>query len=145
MHGNAAEQVWDWYGAYDSDASTNPTGSENGNAKVVRGGGWNDHPKHIRSAYRGAQPADVGLYSIGIRPVRNASASTGTVKSVYSAKAEQKTGKTLIVYFSQTGNTESVEQILSVWNAKRHIPPAAMVQYYMAKHWTSFVLKPFQN
>ena len=112
MHGNAAEWVWDWYGAYDSDASTNPTGSENGNAKVVRGGGWNDHPKHIRSAYRGAQPADVGLYSIGIRPVRNASASTGTVKSVYSAKAEQKTGKTLIVYFSQTGNTEGLANLI---------------------------------
>lgn len=112
MHGNAAEWVWDWYGAYDSDASANPTGSESGNAKVVRGGGWNDHPKHIRSAYRSAQPADVGLYSIGIRPVRNASAFTGNIKSVYSAKAEQKTGKTLIVYFSQTGNTEGLANLI---------------------------------
>ena len=112
MHGNAAEWVWDWYSEYDSKTVTNPTGSESGNAKVVRGGGWNDHPKHIRSAYRGAQPADVGLYSIGIRPVRNAGAATGKVKSVYSAKAEQKTGKTLIVYFSQTGNTEGLADLI---------------------------------
>ncbi|MDE6797978.1 MAG: SUMF1/EgtB/PvdO family nonheme iron enzyme [Ruminococcus sp.] len=111
MHGNVAEWVWDWYSEYD-DTISNPTGNESGNAKVVRGGGWNDHPKHIRSAYRGAQPADVGLYSIGIRPVRNAGTSAGKVKSVYSAKAEQKTGKTLIVYFSQTGNTEGLADII---------------------------------
>lgn len=112
MHGNAAEWVWDWYSEYDSKTTTNPTGSESGNAKIVRGGGWNDHPKHIRSAYRGAQPADVGLYSIGIRPVRNAGTATGKIESVYSAKAEQKTGKTLIVYFSQTGNTEGLADLI---------------------------------
>lgn len=112
MHGNAAEWVWDWYDEYDSQATANPTGSESGNAKVVRGGGWNDHPKHIRSAYRGAQPADVGLYSIGVRPVRNAVMDNGEVKSVYSAKAEHKTGKTLIVYFSQTGNTEGLANLI---------------------------------
>lgn len=112
MHGNAAEWVWDWYGTYDAGGSSNPTGPESGNAKVVRGGGWNDHPKHIRSAYRGAHPADVSLYSIGVRPVRNAEASTGQVRSVYSAQAEQRTGKTLIVYFSQTGNTEGLANLI---------------------------------
>jgi len=112
MHGNAAEWVWDWYGEYDSGAAVNPSGPENGNAKIIRGGGWNDHPKHIRSAYRGAQPADVGLYSIGIRPVRNAGMTDGEIRSVYSAKAEQKTGKTLIVYFSQTGNTEGLANLI---------------------------------
>ncbi len=112
MHGNAAEWVWDWYGEYDTSATTDPTGPESGNAKVVRGGGWNDHPKHIRSAYRGAQPADVGLYSIGVRPVRNAETSTGQVRSIYSARAEQTTGKVLIVYFSQTGNTEGLADLI---------------------------------
>ena len=112
MHGNAAEWVWDWYGAYNTQASTNPTGPESGNAKIVRGGGWNDHPKHIRSAYRGAHPADVSLYSIGVRPVRNAESSTGQVRSSYSAQAEQNTGRTLIVYFSQTGNTEGLANLI---------------------------------
>ena len=112
MHGNAAEWVWDWYGEYDSGAVTNPSGPESGNAKIIRGGGWNDHPKHIRSAYRGAQPADIGLYSIGVRPVRNAKTADGESKSVYTVKAGQKTGKTLIVYFSQTGNTEGLANLI---------------------------------
>lgn len=112
MHGNAAEWVWDWYGAYDTGGSVNPTGPEGGNAKIVRGGGWNDHPKHIRSAYRGAHPADVSLYSIGVRPVRNAESSTGQIRSVYSAEAGPKTRKTLIVYFSQTGNTEGLANLI---------------------------------
>lgn len=112
MHGNAAEWVWDWYGGYNTTAVANPTGPESGNAKIVRGGGWNDHPKHIRSAYRGAQPADVSLYSIGMRPVRNAETSTGQTMSIYSAKAEQTTGKVLIVYFSQTGNTEGLANLI---------------------------------
>lgn len=112
MHGNAAEWVWDWYGEYDSGAAANPDGPESGNAKIIRGGGWNDHPKHIRSAYRGAQPADIGLYSIGVRPVRNAETADGESKSEYTVKAEQKTGKTLIVYFSQTGNTEGLANLI---------------------------------
>ena len=112
MHGNAAEWVWDWYGEYDTGAAANPTGPENGNTKIIRGGGWNDHPKHIRSAYRGAQPADVGLYSIGVRPVRNAEEAAGQTRSIYSAKAEKTTGKTLIVYFSQTGNTEGLANLI---------------------------------
>ena len=41
MHGNVAEWTWDWYAEY----GTNP---EEGRYKVVRGGGWNDFPKHIR-------------------------------------------------------------------------------------------------
>lgn len=112
MHGNAAEWVWDWYGAYGSGAAENPAGPGSGNAKIVRGGGWNDHPKHIRSAYRGAQPADVGLYSIGIRLVQNAGTVGGEAKSVYGARAGQETGKTLIVYFSQTGNTEGLADLI---------------------------------
>ena len=128
MHGNAAEWVWDWYGAYGSGAAQNPCGPESGNAKIVRGGGWNDHPKHIRSAYRGAQPADVGLYSIGIRLMRNAAAADGEARSVYSARAQQKTGKTLIVYFSQTGNTEGLADLIhemsgvDIFRLERKIP-----------------------
>ncbi len=113
MHGNAAEWVWDWYGEYDTEAAANPTGTENGNYKVARGGGWNDMPKHIRSAYRIAFPADVPLYSIGMRLARNAVAFTDEIKSVYSAEAERTTGKTLIAYFSQTGNTDGIAKIIA--------------------------------
>ena len=54
----------------------------------------------------------MGLYSIGVRPVRNAQTSTGTATSTYSAVAQEKTGKTLIVYFSQTGNTEGLANLI---------------------------------
>jgi formylglycine-generating enzyme required for sulfatase activity len=37
----------------------------------VRGGGWNDFPKHIRSAYRAATPPNEGIETIGFRLARN--------------------------------------------------------------------------
>lgn len=113
MHGNAAEWVWDWYGEYSTNAQTNPTGSVSGNYKVVRGGGWNDFPKHIRSAYRSAFPADVPLYSIGVRPVRNASAGQGILTSTSNANTNMGTNKTLLVYFSQTNNTKGLAEMIA--------------------------------
>lgn len=110
MHGNVAEWVWDWYGAYGGDES-DPAGPESGNYKVARGGGWNDFPKHIRSAYRSAYPADAPLYSIGLRVARSASSLNETVTSTDKASA-QPHGKTLIVYFSQTGNTDGLARII---------------------------------
>ena len=68
-------------------------------APMKRGTAWRWETKHIRSAYRGAQPADVGLYSIGIRLVQNAGMAGGEAKSVYGARAEQKTGKLLSFTF----------------------------------------------
>ena len=127
MHGNAAEWVWDWYSDYDTAEVTDPTGPESGNYKTARGGGWNDFPKHIRSAYRSAYPADAGLYSIGMRLVRNAEVTDGTVTSIHNAKAEPA-GKTLIVYFSQTGNTQGFAEIIhemtgaDIFRIEREIP-----------------------
>jgi formylglycine-generating enzyme required for sulfatase activity/flavodoxin len=112
MHGNAAEWVWDWYGAYDNASSDNPTGPESGNYKVARGGGWNDFPKNIRSAYRMAQSADVPLYSIGIRLVRNCVQGEGTVSSANAAPAMTQGGRVLIAYFSATGNTQGLAEII---------------------------------
>ena len=105
MHGNVAEWIWDWYAAY----GTHP---EEGRYKVVRGGGWNDFPKHIRSAYRSAFPADVPLYATGFRVVRSATTATGELKSVSAAMAKNPGGKVLIAYFSQTGNTDGLAQMI---------------------------------
>jgi formylglycine-generating enzyme required for sulfatase activity/flavodoxin len=113
VHGNVAEWTWDWYGDYPTSAQTNPTAGETGRYKVARGGGWNDFPKHIRSAYRSAFPADVPLYAIGLRVVRNATAGNGEVKSVNVAKASiSGSPKMLIAYFSQTGNTDGLARII---------------------------------
>ena len=58
-----------------------------------------------------AHPADVPLYSIGMRLVRNADSGTETVTSTNNATAEPS-GNTLIVYFSQTGNTQGFAEII---------------------------------
>lgn len=113
MHGNVAEWVWDWYGDYNSNDIQNPTGNTKGNYKIARGGGWNDFPKHIRSAYRNAFPADVPFYNIGIRLVRNSEPEQGTVVSTTSIDTNINTKKTLMVYFSQTGNTDGLANIIA--------------------------------
>lgn len=125
--------MWDWYGAYSTDAQTNPAGSVSGNYKVVRGGGWNDFPKHIRSAYRSAFPADVPLYSIGVRPVRNAVSGQGTLTSTSNTNVNAGTNKTLLVYFSQTNNTKGLAEIIAqmrdidVFRIERKTPYAGTV------------------
>jgi len=107
MHGNVAEWTWDWYEPYDAEEP-----SEQGWFKVVRGGGWNDFPKHIRSAYRSAFPPDVPLYATGIRLVRSASRTEQTVRSDNAPMPSRVTGRVLIAYFSQTGNTEGLANII---------------------------------
>ena len=111
MHGNVAEWTWDWYAEYNASTADLQSAVEEGRYKVVRGGGWNDFPKHIRSAYRSAFPADVPLYATGFRVVRSAASASGERKSVSVAKANNPGGKVLIAYFSQTGNTDGLAQI----------------------------------
>ncbi len=131
MHGNVAEWAWDWYDAYDTEVTDNPTGKDSGNAKVIRGGGWNDHPKHIRSAYRGAHPADAALYSIGFRVARSKETGSGSLTSVFKKVNEKENKKVLIAYFSQTGNTEGLTEIIAemtgadVFHIERKTPYAS--------------------
>jgi formylglycine-generating enzyme required for sulfatase activity len=71
MHGNVADWCWDWHGEYGASAQTNPTGPATGTLRINRGGGWNDFPKHIRSAYRAATPPLNGSFNLGFRLARN--------------------------------------------------------------------------
>src|SRR5205823_3311679 len=40
MHGNVFEWCHDWFGPYDIDLATNPTGPQEGQGRQLRSGGW---------------------------------------------------------------------------------------------------------
>lgn len=52
VHGNVWEWVRDWYGAYSKEPQRNPSGSETGSFRVVRGGSWSVEAGYCRSAIR---------------------------------------------------------------------------------------------
>ncbi len=102
------EWCWDYYGAYDTSQTTDPTGAEKGTRHVYRGGGWNDFAKNMRSAYRAAGQADMKSFNLGVRLVRNAkNTPDGKLTAKENVKPE-KEGKVLIAYFSWSGNTRDI-------------------------------------
>lgn len=110
MHGNVSEWVWDYYGTYNTEAQTDPTGPETGTLKIYRGGGWNDFAKNMRSAYRATLAADKGSFNIGIRLVLNAAQGAGSVAGNTAQSETGSNGKTLIAYFSWGGNTKGIAE-----------------------------------
>lgn len=108
MHGNVSEWVWDYYGAYDTDAATNPSGAETGTLRVYRGGGWNDFAKNMRSAYRATLAEDKGSFNIGIRLVCGIVRDSENVTSTGTQSTQNNGGKVLIVFFSWGGNTRGI-------------------------------------
>jgi len=58
MAGNVWEWGNDWYGAYSSNAQTNPTGPSSDSYRVLRGGGWSYNAYNCRVARRGEDVPD---------------------------------------------------------------------------------------
>lgn len=110
MHGNVGEWVWDYYGAYNTEAQTDPAGAETGTLRVYRGGGWNDFAKNMRSAYRATLEQNKGSFNIGIRLVRSAVAGNGSVISAGTEHSGGNGGKVLIAFFSWGGNTKGIAE-----------------------------------
>ncbi|MCP3678176.1 MAG: formylglycine-generating enzyme family protein [Deltaproteobacteria bacterium] len=52
MHGNVLEWCEDWYGDYGSEKVVGPTGADNGEFRVLRGGSWVILGGFCRSAFR---------------------------------------------------------------------------------------------
>ena len=110
MHGNVSEWCWDHYGEYDLSDSVDPAGPASGSRHVYRGGGWNDFGKNMRSAYRAAGPSDMRAANLGVRLVRSAAGIQQTVTAGGTANTEKPAGKTLIAFFSWSGNTRGIAE-----------------------------------
>ena len=71
MSGNVEEICWDIYGLYSSEDQENPTGSSNGNFRLLRGGGWASSAEQCSVASRSLiQPGETRGTS-GFRLVRS--------------------------------------------------------------------------
>ncbi len=71
MHGNVSEFCQDiWEPPYDRGAQFDPTGPEQGDSRVLRGGGFSTNLAESRSAYRSAVPPSQANSSYGFRLVR---------------------------------------------------------------------------
>ncbi|GHU24948.1 hypothetical protein AGMMS50243_28630 [Betaproteobacteria bacterium] len=69
MHGNVWEWVNDWYDKsyYSRSPSTDPAGPASGQRRVLRGGSWNLHAEHLRSANRGSGTPGLRYDGFGFR------------------------------------------------------------------------------
>ena len=67
MSGNVAEICNDFYAVYDTDEQYDPTGPEEGDKIIVRGGSFNNKSRECRSSFRCVLPPDSPSYTTGLR------------------------------------------------------------------------------
>ena len=70
MSGNVWQWCWDIYGSYPSGSQNNPTGSNSGSNRVLRGGSWLSDAHYCTVSYRGSSLATYSGYNIGFRVCR---------------------------------------------------------------------------
>ena len=71
MYGNVWEWVQDWYGnSYANGVLVDPTGSISGSARVMRGGGFVNLARNIRSAKRFSYGPSLRYCALGMRLVK---------------------------------------------------------------------------
>jgi len=67
MSGNVSEWVADWFGAYSTEALSNPTGPESGKEKMLKGCSWFSPPAYCRGAARPSVDPGVRYGYLGVR------------------------------------------------------------------------------
>jgi formylglycine-generating enzyme required for sulfatase activity len=67
LHGNVWEWCEDGFGNYSVEPQADPTGPNNGDRRVLRGGGWGNAPVNCRSANRLRYTPGSRVSSIGFR------------------------------------------------------------------------------
>ncbi len=72
MSGNVREWVQDWFDAfyYRKSPSVDPPGPDEGSARVVRGGAWNDEPEYVRVTFRNRHNPKSWNSALGFRLLR---------------------------------------------------------------------------
>lgn len=69
MSGNVSEWCSDWFGAYESDLQTSPTGPKTGEVRVTRGGGGTLTSTSFRVSARDGGAPERWFYHVGLRLV----------------------------------------------------------------------------
>nr|CAA6828521.1 MAG: Formylglycine-generating enzyme, required for sulfatase activity, contains SUMF1/FGE domain [uncultured Thiotrichaceae bacterium] len=67
MHGNVLEWCHDWFGDYQVESVVDPSGSDTGGFRVLRGGSWIDIGRFCRSAYRSDDDPSSRVINVGFR------------------------------------------------------------------------------
>lgn len=134
MQGNVSEWCFDYYAAYDAAQAHNPAGPENGALRVNRGGAFNDFGKHLRSAYRSANPPVFRDRNLGMRLARNASGENAGAETLFTTaaaptKAVPAQPKILIAWFSYSGNTERAAELIKKKTGADIVEIAMQKQY----------------
>ena len=113
MLGNVSEWCFDWYGTYDLENTTDPAGAVSGHLRINRGGSYIDFGKHLRCAYRSAtNPIDPDQ-NLGFRICRNAEGINEQIVTTYDLDITLPDNpKTLLVYFSYSGNTQEAAEYI---------------------------------